>query len=308
MKIFRGISKIKKHRRVVVALGVFDGLHRGHLNILKAVVKKAKQVSGTSVVLTFWPHPQKEESLYSLQHRLSLLDALGIDICIIINFNKEFSKISAEVFIKDILVNKIGAQYIYIGKNFRFGSLAHGNYNLLCKAAKIYKYSVKKFSMVCVNKKPVSSTAIRKLIRQGNLAASKKLLGRRVSVLGSVIKGSRLGSRIGFPTANINPHHEVIPPAGIYAAKIILFGKTYYGICYIGRRPTIYAKNMSDRIEVHIFDFYKNIYGEYLEIQFLKLIRPDKKFASIGDLTQQIQKDIISCRKILCIASKNHNS
>ena len=308
MKIIHGINIIKRYKGAVIALGVFDGLHRGHLNILRATVKRAKLIRGTSVVLTFWPHPQKEESLYSLKHRLRLFANLGVDVCVVINFNKKFSKISAQDFIKDVLVKKIGAQDIYIGKNFRFGRHALGNYNLLSKAAKIYKFNIKKFSIIRINKKIVSSTAIRKLIKEGNLAASEKLLGRRVSVLGSVIKGSSLGRKIGYPTANINPHHEVIPPAGIYAVEVILSKKTHSGICYIGRRPTICAKNKSVRIEVHIFDFCKNIYGKFLEIQFVKLIRADKKFASLKDLTNQIRKDMLTCRKILLRHFRNHNS
>ncbi|MFA6357654.1 MAG: riboflavin biosynthesis protein RibF [Candidatus Omnitrophota bacterium] len=308
MKTIVGINKIKKQRKVVVALGVFDGLHRGHLSVLRAVVKKAKQIKGLSVVLTFWPHPQKQESLYSLNHRLRLFAALGIDTCIVINFNKKFSRTSAEDFIKKILVDKIGAQHIFIGENFRFGRLAKGSHLLLQKFAKIYNYSIKKFSIVRINKKPISSTAIRKLIKAGNLKESEKLLGRPVSVLGSVIKGSKLGRRIGFPTANINPHHEVIPPVGIYAVKVILSNKTYSGLCYIGRKPTINALNRHIGIEVYIYDFYQEIYGQLLEIQFLKLIRPDRKFSSIEDLTAQIKKDVIFCRKFLKHSLRIHNS
>jgi riboflavin kinase / FMN adenylyltransferase len=299
MKIIYGINKIRKQRRAVVALGVFDGVHRGHSKILKSVVRQARKIKGISVVLTFWPHPQKEESLYSLDHRLRLFRSLGINTCIVVNFNSSFSKISAEAFIKNVLVEKIGPDYIYIGKDFRFGRDAQGDSDLLGKLARIYKFRVKSFSIIRINRKPISSTVIRKLIKKGNLAASEKLLGRRVSVLGSVIKGTKLGRRIGYPTANINPHHEVVPPAGIYAVQIILSGKHYDGICYIGRRPTINPRNKSIQIEVHIFNFKKNIYGKLIEVQFVKLIRGDKKFATLEDLSAQIQKDIISCHKII---------
>jgi riboflavin kinase/FMN adenylyltransferase len=299
MKILRGINRVKKYRKAVVALGVFDGLHRGHSNILKATVRKARQIKGTSVVVTFWPHPQKEESLYSLPHRVRMFEALGIDICIIISFNLKFSKISAEDFIEKILAGKIGASYIYIGKNYRFGRNASGDYGLLKKVSKIYKFKVRGFSIIKAANQDVSSTAIRRLIKQGRLKKSEKLLGRPVSVLGSVIKGSRLGRRLGYPTANINPHHEVVPPEGIYAVKVIFENKIYKGICYIGRKPTMSPKKNKPVIEVHIFDFYKAIYGKYLEIQFFKLIRPDKKFSTIKTLASQIKKDIASCRKIL---------
>jgi riboflavin kinase / FMN adenylyltransferase len=308
MKIIYGINKIKKAGKAVVALGVFDGVHRGHQKILKSVVKQARKIKGTSVVLTFWPHPQKEESLYSLAHRLRLFKDLGLDICIVVNFNPSFSSMSAETFIKNVLVDKIGSDYIYIGEDFRFGSDAQGDANLLDKLARIHQFKVKRFTLIQVNQKPISSTIIRSLIKKGNLAVSEKLLGRRVSVLGSVIKGTRLGRQIGFPTANINPQHEVIPPVGIYAVQIIFSGKIYKGICYIGRRPTIDAKNKSIQVEVHIFDFHKVIYGKTLEIQFVKLIRLDRKFASLEDLSNQIKKDIVSCRKSLQHLLQHHNS
>ena len=289
-------------------MGVFDGVHRGHRKILKSVVRQARKIKGTSVVLTFWPHPQKEASLYSLDHRLRLFKDLGIGTCIVIDFNSRFSRISAGTFIKNILVDKIGSAYVYIGRDFRFGRNARGDANLLRRLAEIYKFRVKRFAIIRVNQKPISSTIIRRLIKKGKLLASEKLLGRRVSVLGSVIKGTRLGHQIGYPTANINPHHEVIPPAGIYAVQIIFSGKKYNGICYIGRRPTIDAINKPIQIEVHIFDFHKNIYGKLLEIQFVKLIRLDRRFANLEDLSIQIQKDIISCRKILKPLFKHHNS
>ncbi len=291
----------------VLALGVFDGLHRGHRQILKNAVRQARKIKGTSVVLTFWPHPQKKKSLYSLEHRLRLIAELGIDVCIVVNFNRSFAKITAKDFIAKILVNKIGVNFVYVGKNFRFGVNAFGDYKLLTQSAKRYGFVLKVFNVVRSKGIPISSTAIRELINKRKIKDAQNLLGRRVSVLGTVIKGSKFGRVLGFPTANINPHHEIIPPAGIYAVRINLLGKNYDGICYIGARPTISARNKSLRIEVHIFKFRRNIYGKFLEIQFIKLIRLDHKFASIEELTQQIKKDILSCSTKLPRLRKYHN-
>jgi len=299
MQIIYGINKVKKYKKAVVALGVFDGLHCGHRNILQSAVSKAHQIKGKAIVFTFFPHPQKKESLYSLEHRLKLIAELGIDVCIVVNFSRNFAKINAEDFIKRILIGKIGASFVYVGKNFRFGKNARGDYKLLQRGAKKYNFKLKCFNVIKSKGLAISSTVIRKLIKNSEIKKAEKLLGRRVSVLGSVIKGSRLARVLGFPTANINPHHEVIPPPGIYAVRIIFLNKKYKGICYIGRRPTINTGGNSIHVEVHIFDFHKNIYGKILEIQFVKLIRPDQKFASIRDLSNQVQKDIISCRKLL---------
>jgi len=299
MKIIYDMHKVKKYKKAVVALGVFDGVHCGHRNILQSAVSQAHKIKGQAIVLTFFPHPQKKESLYSLEHRLKLIAELGIDVCIVVNFSRNFAKINAEDFIKRILIEKIGASFVYVGRNFRFGNQARGDYELLQRKAKRYNFKPKVFNVIKSKGLAISSTVIRKLIKNSEIKKAEKLLGRKVSILGSVIKGSRLARVLGFPTANINPHHEVIPPAGIYAVRIIFLKKKYNGICYIGRRPTIYSGNNSIHVEVHIFDFNKNIYGKYLEIQFVKLIRPDQKFASIRDLSNQVQKDIISCRKLL---------
>jgi len=299
MKIIYGVEKIAKFNRPVIALGVFDGLHLGHRNILLAAVKKARQIKGRSLVLTFSPHPQGKESLYSLPHRLRLIAELGIDVCIVVNFSRSFAKISAQEFIAKILVKKIGVSFVYVGRNFCFGHQASGDYKLLALSAKKYKFGLKIFKVVKSAGVTVSSTSIRKLIKNSEIDKARKLLGRRVSVLGTVIRGSRLGRLIGSPTANIKAHHEIIPPAGIYAVQIVFSKKKYNGICYIGRRPTLHLRNNAVTIEVHIFNFHKNIYGKILEIQFIKLIRQDQKFPSLKDLSIQIQKDIISCRRIL---------
>lgn len=273
-----------------MALGVFDGVHRGHRNILEAAVRKARSVKGTSLVLTFWPHPQKEGSLYSLEHRLRLIEGLGIDVCIVVNFSRSFAKISAVDFIKDILIKKIQAHYIFVGKNFRFGKAAKGDFQTLHRLSGIYNFKVKAFKIINSGGRPISSTYIRQLIKRGDLIAAQKLLSRPVSVLGTVIKGDSLGRKLGFPTANINPHHEVTPPQGVYAVQVIFHGRKFQGICYIGTRPTL-QRQKAKRIEVYIFNFTKSIYCEYLEIQFIKKVRSDRKFSSLKYLIEQIKED-----------------
>ncbi|MCX5695558.1 MAG: riboflavin biosynthesis protein RibF [Candidatus Omnitrophica bacterium] len=305
MKIIYGINNIRKARKPVVALGVFDGVHRGHRKILRAAVSKAREIKGTSVVLTFWPHPQREESLYSLEHRLRIISGLGVDICVVINFSRHFAKVKAKDFIKDILVNKLGAGYVYVGRDFRFGNKAQGDIALLKKSGQVYGFQAKGFNIIKVRGLPISSTLIRALIRKGNIKEAEKLLAQPVSILGTVIRGTRLGRILGYPTANIDPHHEVIPASGIYAVRIILGENKFKGACYIGKRPTVrkhlrindQKKNIN--VEVYIFDFHQNIYGKYLEIRFSQKIRPDKKFPSLALLAAQIQKDVISAKKIL---------
>jgi len=287
-------------------MGVFDGVHRGHREILKAAVKKAREIKGTSIVLTFWPHPQKQASLYSLEHRERLIAELGIDVCIVINFTRHFAKIKAEDFIQDILADKIDAAYVYVGKDFRFGAEAKGDFCLLRKIAKAYGFRAQGFNIIKVKGVAISSTLIRKLIKQGLIKEAERLLARPVSILGTVIRGTKIGRILGFPTANINPHHEVIPAEGIYAVRIYLDNHQFKGACYIGTKPSISAGEKIS-VEAHLFGFHKNIYGKYLEIQFVKKIRPDKKFPSLALLTKQIKKDVISAKRILAGQRKYHN-
>ena len=295
MKVFYVLNKISKYRRPVVALGVFDGVHLAHRKILLAAVKKAKEINGTSMAVTFWPHPQKESSIYSLEHRLRLLSELGLDVCVVIRFNKKFSRVSAQGFVKNILLKQIGAHHLYVGKNFHFGKGAKGNFKTLQELSSRHHLKLKLFDVVKRNNQVMSSTYIRRLISRGELDAAAKILGRPVSILGTVIKGSSIGKRLGFPTANIDPHHEVIPPSGVYMVKAIFNNRGLKGICYIGNRPTFNAQKKN--IEVYIFNFKKNIYGKYLEVLFFKKIREDIKFSSPADLVKQIKKDVILVKK-----------
>lgn len=306
MIIIHGLRSLRKFVNPVLVLGVFDGVHLGHINILKSAVAKARSINGTSIVITFHPHPQKEESLYSLEHRLRLFKQLGLDAAVVINFSKAFSRILAADFIRKILCAKIRARYIYVGKNFRFGKKALGDLKLLKNLEKTCGYKLKAFDVIRVINKPVSSTSIRRLIKVGDLRHAGKLLTRQVSILGTVIPGNSLGRLMGFPTANINPHHEVIPPSGVYAVKIIIEDRVYSGVCYIGTRPTLEnprAKPFSPKvhIEAHIFNFKGDLYNKYLEIKFVKKIRGDKKFCTIKALAAQIQKDVSAAKKILSL-------
>ncbi len=310
MKVIYGISKIKKYKKAVVALGVFDGVHIGHKNILEGAVRRARRIKGTSIALTFCPHPQKEERLYSLEHRLRLIKELGIAVCIVINFNQNFAHISAADFIKNILVKKIGTHHIYVGRNFRFGRNAEGNVETLDVFSKMYNFKLKVCDVIKIKNRAVSSTYIRTLVKNGDLVNAQKLLTRPVSILGTVIKGSSLATKLGFPTANIDPHHEVIPPSGVYAVRVIFNTKKFNGACYIGTKPTFLAQyairnTQYANIEVNIFNFHKNIYGKKMEIQFIRKIREEKKFPSYQLLAAQIQKDVLAVKKIFSLHSNS---
>jgi riboflavin kinase/FMN adenylyltransferase len=306
MEIFFGLNKLKRITRPVVALGVFDGVHRGHRLILKSTVRKALDIGGTSVVVTFWPHPQKKESLYSLFHRLRLIAELGIEICIVIRFDRAFSAMPAEEFVRSVLVDRISAAYVYVGENFRFGRGARGGRVLLGRLALKYGFKVRLFGVLKIKDLKISSTLIRKMIVAGDLERARIFLGRRVSVLGTVIRGKAVGRRIGFPTANIDPHHEVTPPSGIYAVRVIFEGGRYGGVCYIGIKPEFSGRRIlkisgynGRTIEVYIFDFNKNIYNKDIEIQFIAKLRDEARFESPLSLAAQIKKDAVKARSLL---------
>lgn len=299
MKTIFGLGKISTQKLIkpVVTLGVFDGLHRGHVRLIKETSAVARRVGGISVVVTFHPHPQDQACIYPLYERIRLFQDLGIDLCFVVEFTRSFAKMSAREFIGTFLVKKIRPYYVVVGDNFRFGRFAKGSPRLLKKLAKIYNFRLKVVRVIKLKNKTISSTYIRYLIKTSRLQKAKALLTRPVSVFGRVIKGDSLGRSLGFPTANIKPSHDILASAGIYIAKVVLNNKNLKGLCYIGSKPTFVKRKIKlPYVEIYIFDFTGNIYGENLEVQLIKKIRQDQKFNSKDALVRQINKDVMLAR------------
>ncbi|HBU07667.1 MAG: riboflavin biosynthesis protein RibF [Omnitrophica WOR_2 bacterium GWB2_45_9] len=300
MKTIFGPRKLREaFEKTVVLIGVFDGLHRGHRYLIRKAVSLSRARNKKSVCVTFHPHPKKQPCLISLTHRLRLIEELGVDYCLVIKFNRRFSLVTAEDFVKDILVKFFHPEFIFIGENFRFGYQARGTVEVLKALSGIFGFKVRAIKELSAEDKKISSRAIRHLIKAGELKEAQRLLGRRVSVLGTVISGAKRGRGLGYPTANINPHHEVLPASGVYAVKIFYREKEYRGICNIGTRPTFDNPEDNQTIEAHLFNFKKNIYGQDLEIQFIRKIRDEKKFPGHSSLVEQIKKDHHKALRIL---------
>jgi len=300
MRIIRGLRNLKRPIGAsAVTIGVFDGVHVGHRRVIEKVVARARDKKLESVVVTFDPHPlsvlspsKKVPSLVSLDHRLVLFKRLGVDTAVVIKFAEPFARMSPESFVKKILIGALGARAVYTGENFYFGNLASAGSGALKRIAAPYGVKVISVPPVKVSGKVVSSSLIRRYIASGELDKAMRLLGRPVSILGTVVPGARFARVLGYPTANINPHHEAIPPAGVYAIKVQIRGAERGGVLNIGKRPTFYApRDKEPDIEAHIFDFNARIYGQDIEIRFIKKIRDERRFKDAGALVGQIKKD-----------------
>ena len=290
---------MKKLKNPVVALGIFDGVHIGHRKVLNEAIKRAKAISGTSVAMTFSPHPLKVLApqkapplLTSTEHRVRLIKSLGMDLCYIIRFNKNLSNLTPRQFVRKVLVDKLGAKEVVVGYDYAFGKGRRGDIASLEKLGRVYGFKVVRVKPVKVHGRIVSSSLIRTLIESGGLQTASNLLGRPVSILGTVIKGDSRARTLGYPTANINPHHEVIPPSGIYAVMIDIGGIKKHGILYIGTRPTFKTGSETKSvIEAHIFDYHKRVYGKEIEVMFIKRLRAEKRFRNQDELIEQIKED-----------------
>jgi riboflavin kinase/FMN adenylyltransferase len=307
-------------KKTCAAIGIFDGVHRGHQYLIKQMLTTARRLGAKPIVITFFPHPAhvlrapasvryedkpdlKLGYLTSLGSRFHLLSDLGVAACLVVRFNRSFAEIQPQKFIEDILVKKLGVKAVFVGDDFRFGKDRRGGIALFQRFGLKYGYEMHVVSGLKQGREIISSTRIRQLVGAGKLNEAARLLGRGVSVSGIVVKGSERGKSLGFPTANIEYGSLfILPPQGVYVVKVLLGKKKYLAIANIGTRPSFGKQNFKLYLEVHILDFSKNIYGKCLEVEFLKKIRNEKRFPSPQALIRQIHKDEVSARKYFKIS------
>ena len=304
MKIFNNSTISKNYKRSSLAIGNFDGMHKGHQKVFIQARKLAKRNKLKFGVLTFSPLPVmffnkqiKNYRLASEYQKFKLFKKYRVDFVINIKFNKNFSKISAKKFIRNIIYKKINPELIFVSNNFKFGNQRKGNVNLLKILGKKYDYRLLKITPIKYEEKIISSTRIRKCLQKGNISLANKLLSRTWSIDGRVIRGKKLGRKLGYRTCNIRIRGYVLPKLGIYAVKTKIENKknTFQGVAYLGSRPTFKGKEVF--LEINIFGVKKNLYKKKLRVYFLKYIRRDRKFKSLAGLVSQMNKDVISSKK-----------
>ena len=312
MKIYNHIDEFEAIPNACVTIGTFDGVHIGHQKIISRLQEVATQHGGETVILTFFPHPrmilhpddQNIKLISTLNEKAEKLAEHGIDHLIITPFTRDFSNLSPEEYIREILVNKIGIKQIVIGYDHRFGKDRKGGLEELQHFSADFTYMVEEIPEQDINDVAVSSTKIRNAILSGDVETANDFLGYPFQLSGKVIKGDQIGRTLGFPTANlfIEEAYKLIPSDGIYAVHIEVMNnketaEQLAGMAYIGDRPTI--NGMSRNIEVNIFDFNKDIYGRMIRIQFLKYLRGDQKFNSLDELKEQLKRDEKAARTFL---------
>jgi riboflavin kinase/FMN adenylyltransferase len=305
LKIYHHLSEFKKLDNAVVTIGTFDGVHFGHQKIVKRLCELAKSTGGESVILTFFPHPrlildpenQDLKMINTISEKAEIIANLGVDHLIIIPFTRDFSNLSAREYIENVLVNTLGTKYIIVGYDHRFGKDRKGGMPELEEYASVYGYDIELIKEQDINDVAVSSTKIRQALLKGNVALAAKYLGYHFSIKGRVVKGDKIGRTIGFPTANIfiEEAYKLIPSDGIYAVTVTMNEEVYKGMAYIGQRPTI--NGMTRNIEVNIFDFNQEIYGQTIQMTFLEFLRPDVKFSGLEALKVQLQQDKVDTLK-----------
>ncbi|MFD2941154.1 bifunctional riboflavin kinase/FAD synthetase [Flavobacterium notoginsengisoli] len=298
MKLFHSINDFQSTKKTILTLGTFDGVHIGHKKILERITQNTENGKYESLVLTFFPHPRmvlQEKSeiklLNTITEKTELLEATGIQNLIVHPFNESFSRLTAEEFVHTILVDKFQIHKIIIGHDHRFGRNRTANIDDLIAFGAAYGFEVEQISAEEIQDVSVSSTKIRKALNEGNMALANEYLGYDYFLNGTVVKGKQLGRTIGFPTANIHieEDYKLIPKIGVYVVKAVVNNEVVYGMMNIGFNPTVNGERQT--IEVHLFDFDKDIYDQNIKVSLLRYIREEQKFGSVDALKAQLNQD-----------------
>ena len=307
MQLIRGFYNLPNHSVLtngcILSIGNFDGVHLGHQQILARLINKSIELGLPSVVMLFEPQPREffakkvddltacnvPARLMRLRDKLKYLEKSGIDFVLCVRFSERFAKLTAEEFIQDLLVKRLKVRYLSVGDDFRFGAKRAGDYHTLQEAGKTFNFTVEESHTHSFEQDRISSSLIRELLQKDKLALVEKLLGKPYSIAGRVAHGNKLGRTIGFPTANIMLNRLVVPIHGVYAVQVETKTGVFQGIANVGNRPTI--NGTKPLLEVHIFDFNRSIYGEAIEVRFIKKLRNEVKFSNFEALKQQIEKD-----------------
>ena len=308
MRIFHNISETSDLKDTIVTIGTFDGVHLGHQKILKKLVELKNKNGGETLLFTFDPHPRKVlfpdqrdlKLITTTQEKCELLKQFGIDNVLVFPFTIEFSKMSAEDYISNIISETLKTKTLVIGYDHRFGSNREGNIETLKKVSGNYNFDLIEIPAQEINQLNISSTRIRKAIEEGEIEVANSFLGYSFFMSGIVIKGKQLGRTIGYPTANIEllDLDKIKPKTGVYAVNIIIDQIYFRGMLNVGYNPTTDSDRIQ-KIEVNIFDFNKDIYGKIIKIEFIKHLRNEVKFANLDELKEQLAKDKIACEKIV---------
>lgn len=302
MRIFKGIDELGAFKNSVVTIGTFDGAHKGHQKILSRLNDRAKETQGESILFTFYPHPRmivfpenhNLKLLQTIDEKIESLASFGLDNLIIYPFTKEFSRLTAFEFVRDILVEKLKVKTLVIGYDHQFGRNREGDLEFLKETAKIFDFDVEEISAEEVQEVNVSSTKIRQSLNNGNIERANEFLGRPFLCTGKVVEGKRLGRELGFPTLNIevNNEHKILPKDGVYAVNVQIKDEHLEGMMNIGQNPTVQKNTEQEKkLEVHIFDFDKEVYGAEVKVFFQKFIRDEKTFSNLEELKSQLIQD-----------------
>ena len=309
MLVLRSISDLATlPGPLFLAIGVFDGVHLGHQAVISTSAKHANEAGGTPVVVTFDPHPVKvlrpdnaPHLLTATQHKIGLIRDLGVAHLLVLHFDKAFAATSPEDFVQQLVDHSKPLREICVGHEWSFGKGRAGNLALLKKLGETHGFNVIGVDAVKVNGEVVSSTAIRQAVEAGDLVKATQMLGREYTIVGTVVRGEQLGRKLGFPTANLSAHSEQFPPNGVYVVEARLAGALYRGVANLGFRPTVAAGKPERLLELHLFDLDREIYGEEIEVRFVRYLRPEQKFADVEALKAQIATDVRQARESFSI-------